>query len=99
MKNFSAAKKEALARAQIGRRKAARAARAELIAPAGWRSARELLDAARGVTDSELGSKERLAQYLGTNRKSLWRWLTHEQWPEQRTIDALASWMRRRDGI
>lgn len=67
-------------------------ARQELVVPDGFRSVAHLLDTVAEAAGRVFGGQADLARYLGTNTKSVSRWLRKRKYPRQATLDAMAQW-------
>lgn len=90
--SLSPAKRATLARAQAAHRDAIEQHRASLVCPEGFRSLDHFLDSVAERAGRHFGGQGDLARYLGTNSKSVSRWLRKQQYPLQATIDAMAKW-------
>lgn len=89
---MSSAKIKALAKAQAAHRDAIEQHRKSLVCPEGFRSMDHFLDSVAERCGRVYGGQGELVKYLGSNSKSVSRWLKKKQYPLQTTIDAIARW-------
>lgn len=90
--SLSAAKRRALEAAQQAQREAVAQARRGRIVPEGFRSLEHFLDSVAEVANRVYGGQADLARYVGSNTKSVSRWLRREKIPRQQTLDAMHRW-------